>query len=268
MDNKKIVELADNFHAEINSTKNEFTKKIDSRIDEIEKKVTSSGSNESLNMENYNRQISIFSHNFSRIKDAVKIQNNSINKLALMYKILTFVAIAYIAVILIAVFTVSSSHKDKKDKNSAVSSSSSKASTVASKTTSSVEPSPSSQSSGKVTPISDYSDLIKNYKQAYVKAVNSKDRSDLDKFISSSSSLDKHLTTKLTEADKQKLKLDLKDVKVDKVEDKDGYIYIYTSEAIGIKSSDSDSFKYDNYKVKYTVRKSGNSYVFENQENL
>jgi hypothetical protein len=264
LDNKKIVELADNLHTEINSTKDEFIKKIDSKVEQINEKIDSSAHNDSSDLGIYNKHIDVFSKNFNRIKNTIEIQNTNISKLTIMYRVLVCIAVTYAIVVLVILFRLPDSRKETV-KNSVANS---PAITAVTSSTTTVEPSPSPSPTGETTKssVDDYSKLSKDYKLAYIKAVNSNDRKDLDKFISVGSSFDKYITQKLCDA--KDLKLELKYSKVEKVESKDENIYIYVVENLGVRKSDKDSFEYKDYKIKYTVKKSGDSYTFESQENL
>jgi hypothetical protein len=251
LDNEKIFELANNFHNEINSTKEEFTKKINLKFNQIEQKFESSDSN-TPNMESYNKSMSNFSENFTKVKNTMGTQVVVISKLATVYKILLGVTIACLATMLIILFKLPATSKEKS-------------SIVVITPTNTVVNSTSSKETSKNT-VDDYSKLVKDYRLAYIKAVNSNDRSDLDKFILTGSPFDKYITEKLSSA--KNLKIELKDSKVEKFENSNEYIYVYVIENLGTKESTDSSYKYKDYSMKYTIKKSGDSYTFEKSESF
>ena len=259
MDNEKLIELTDKFHAELNITKDELIKKIDSKIDQLDQKVTSTKHNKFRYAEDYEKSINNFSENIARIESTVDNQNTKVSELFSIYKGVTAIAVINVIVLLIVL-----SRNFSTDSNVAAIPTSTSTATSSSSASLSPSPSASSEKPGDEKPISDHSDLVKNYRIAYIKAVDSNDRSDLNKFITSGSSMDTYITGRLAAA--KNLELEFKESKVENIEEKDGHIYLYVSENIGVKESGESEFKYGEYKVKYTVKKSGDSYIFENQE--
>jgi hypothetical protein len=112
----------------------------------------------------------------------------------------------------------------------------------------------------------DYHKLMEDYKLAYIKAINEKDKSDLSKFIVKESEYDKYVSAKIN--DLKDVKLKLKSIDITKTEKSGDMLYIYTTEKIGTKTKDSTDFKYAEYKVRYVIKKSGELYMFEAAENV
>jgi hypothetical protein len=262
LDNEKLIELTDKFHAELNVTKDELIKRINSKIDQLDQKVTSTEHNKFSYAEDYEKSINNFSKNITRIENTIDAQSTKVSGLFSIYKGVTVIAVINVIVLLIVLFK-----NLNTDSNVAVIATATSTVTVISSPSDSLSPSPSASSEkpgDEKKPINEYNDLVKNYRIAYIKAVNSDDRSNLNKFITSGSSMDTYITRRL--ADAKNLELEFKESKVENIEEKDGYIYLCVLENIGIKESGESKFQYSEYKVKYTIKKSGDSYIFENQE--